>query len=266
MRGGDVDQSGRRWDGLDDDAVIVDRNPDHLQALTAEQCDHRWISRFLDGDHIAGSGQHSGDQIDGVPGTGGDEDGLGGGCDTSGAGHPAGQGGTKLGRPGGLAVAGGASVHRAPEAASPGDGGKQRGVQPAGPEVEPGTGSGIGIPEGDPGSSGRGPQADAARSDQGRGRRTADDAPTAGSPLDVPLGGQPAVCLGHGRAGDTELRGHGSRWAEPVALGQPALTDGVSELVVQLHDARPAVVGVEEQLHAAILFDLVWSSWPRLDL
>ena len=91
MGRGDIDQTSGRWQGVDHEAVGINGHADDVRAETAQELDHRRISRFLDGDRVSWIGEDPRDQIDRVLGAGGHDDPVGGGCDATRAGDPMGE-------------------------------------------------------------------------------------------------------------------------------------------------------------------------------
>ena len=83
-----MDQPGRGGQGVDDEAVFVDRYADHCDALRPQEVGDRRVAGFFDGGHVAGAQQDPGQQVDRVPGAVRDHDAVGLGGDPAGAGQP----------------------------------------------------------------------------------------------------------------------------------------------------------------------------------
>ena len=214
---------------------------------------HRRIAWFLHGNGGAGIGQDPSDQVDGVPGSGGDDGVLRRRYDAAGAGDPVREGGAELRRPARVVVVPRGAVQGAYDAAAPGGDREQGGVEVARAEVERTLGGGVESVRGDAGRApGRlqggdpGPGADLQR-------RRAHPGAAAGPSFDVALGAEAAVGLGDGRARDVQVGGHDPGRGEPVTGRQPALDDGGAQLFVQLDLLRPGIVGIEEELHVRLI-------------
>jgi hypothetical protein len=64
--GSDVDQPGLRGNGVDNDALVVDRNADDTETLKAEQLDDRRVARLLNRDHSPRVEHYTGDEVNRV--------------------------------------------------------------------------------------------------------------------------------------------------------------------------------------------------------
>ena len=92
----DVDQPGLRGNGVDNDALVVDRNADDTETLKAEQLDDRRVARLFHRDHCPRVEHYAGDEVNRVSRAGGDDDLIRSRGHASGTGHPGGQSSAQL--------------------------------------------------------------------------------------------------------------------------------------------------------------------------